>query len=56
MNKIKKQLGWQPKTSFAKGIKKTIQWYQKNKKWLKNTQTGEYRKFYKQYYSKLGLK
>ena len=56
MNKIKKQLGWQPKISFAKGIKKTIQWYQKNKKWLKNTQTGEYRKFYKQYYSKLGLK
>ena len=55
MNKIKKQLGWQPKTSFAKGIKKTIQWYQKNKKWLENTQTGEYRKFYKQYYSKLGL-
>ncbi|MBA7517423.1 dTDP-glucose 4,6-dehydratase [subsurface metagenome] len=56
MNKIRKQLGWQPKTSFAKGIKKTIQWYQNNKKWLKNTQTGEYRKFYKQYYSKLGLK
>jgi dTDP-glucose 4,6-dehydratase len=56
MNKIKKQLGWQPKTSFAKGIKKTIQWYQKNKKWLESTQTGKYRKFYKQYYSKLGLK
>lgn len=56
MSKIKKQLGWQPKTSFARGIKKTIQWYQKNKKWLKNTQTGDYRKFYKQYYSKLGLK
>lgn len=56
MSKMKKQLGWQPKTSFARGIKKTIQWYQKNKKWLKNTQTGDYRKFYKQYYSRLGLK
>ena len=56
MNKIKKQLGWQPKTSFARGIKKTIDWYQNNKTWLENTQTGAYRKFYKQYYSKLGLK
>jgi len=56
MSKIKKQLGWQPKTSFARGIKKTIDWYKNNKTWLRNTQTGAYRKFYKQYYSKLGLK
>ncbi len=56
LNKIKQQLGWHPTTSFATGIKKTIEWYQKNKKWLRNTRTGEYRKFYKKYYSKLGLK
>jgi dTDP-glucose 4,6-dehydratase len=56
ISKIKKHIDWQPKTSFARGIKKTIQWYQKNKTWLYNTQTGAYRKFYKQYYSKLGLK
>ena len=36
--------------------KKTIQWYVRNKQWLKNTQTGEYRRFYKKYYSQLGLK
>lgn len=56
LNKIKRQLNWHPKTSFAEGIKKTVQWYQKNRKWLKNTQTGEYRKFYKKYYRRLGLK
>lgn len=56
VNKIKKQLGWRPKTSFSTGLKKTINWYQRNKEWLKNTQTGAYRKFYKKYYSKLGLK
>ena len=55
-NKIMKQLNWQPKTSFAAGIKKTTKWYQENKIWLKNTQTGKYRNLYRKYYSKLGLK
>jgi len=56
INKIKKHLGWQPRTSFRDGIKKTISWYVKNKTWLQNTQSGAYRSFYKKYYSKLGLK
>ena len=56
IRKIKKHPGWQPQTSFQTGIKKTIEWYQNNRTWLHNTQTGAYRKFYKQYYSRLGLK
>ncbi|EIJ66941.1 dTDP-glucose 4,6-dehydratase [Candidatus Nitrosopumilus salaria BD31] len=28
-----RSLGWKPKTSFEEGIKKTIEWYQKNKLW-----------------------
>lgn len=53
-NKVKR-LGWRPGTQFTRGIKKTIQWYRQNEQWLKNTQTGEYRRFYKTYYSQLGL-
>ena len=30
-NKIKKKLGWVPKTNFKRGIKLTFQWYLKNK-------------------------
>jgi dTDP-glucose 4,6-dehydratase len=56
INKIKKDLGWQPQISFRNGIKKTIAWYMKNKPWLKNTQSGVYRSFYKKYYSQLGFK
>ncbi len=56
IRKVKTELGWQPKTSFTTGIKKTILWYRRNARWLKNTQTGAYRTFYKKYYSKLGLK
>lgn len=54
--KIKKHIGWKASTSFITGIKKTAVWYQRNKTWLKNTQTGAYRSFYRQYYSNLGLK
>lgn len=32
-SKIKKDLGWKPKVSFDDGIKKTIEWYKKNKEW-----------------------
>lgn len=54
--KIKRHTGWKPRTSFITGIKKTLNWYRDNETWLKNTQTGAYRSFYKKYYSKLGLK
>ena len=32
--KIKDELGWEPKTKFADGIIKTIQWYVNNPEWL----------------------
>ena len=35
-NKIKKELGWRPKTNFKKGIKLTIDWYLKNKNYYKS--------------------
>jgi dTDP-glucose 4,6-dehydratase len=35
-NKIKKKLGWQPKTSFSKGIKLTVDWYFENKSYYKS--------------------
>ena len=35
-NKIKKKLKWQPKTSFANGIKKTFEWYLDNNNYYKS--------------------
>ena len=55
LNKIRRQLGWHPSKSFTTAILRTIEWYQNNQKWLKNTQNGQYRKFYRTHYSKLGL-
>ena len=34
-NKIKKSLGWKPRTNFRQGIKLTFEWYLKNRKYFK---------------------
>lgn len=49
--KIKRELGWEPTTSFDSGIKKTIQWYLDNKKWWQNIISGEYKTYYKKMYA-----
>jgi dTDP-glucose 4,6-dehydratase len=49
--KIKEELGWYPETKFEDGIKKTIEWYLKNREWLKNVTSGEYQKYYEKMYS-----
>ncbi len=55
VTKIKKELTWHSRTSFSEGLKRTIAWYVNNQEWLRNAQTGAYRKFYKKYYGSLGL-
>ena len=37
-NKIKSSIGWQPKTDFKNGLKRTINWYLNNKNWCKKIQ------------------
>ena len=41
-NKIKKKLGWKPKTKFSDGIKLTIDWYLKNKTYYKTLSKKRY--------------
>lgn len=48
--KIKRELGWEPSYSFAKGIKETIYWYLENKEWLDKVRKGEYREYYLRVY------
>lgn len=48
--KIKTDLGWKPQHSFEIAIKKTIQWYIENKSWWEEIISGEYLKYYKQWY------
>ncbi len=48
--KIAKELGWEPKTRFDDGIKKTIQWYLDNRSWWEEILNGEYQNYYAQMY------
>ena len=49
--KIKRDLGWYPETTFEVGIKKTIQWYLNHKEWMENVTSGAYQEYYQMMYS-----
>jgi dTDP-glucose 4,6-dehydratase len=48
--KLKKELGWTPRESFKSGLRKTIQWYLKQKQWVENIKTGSYQAWIKEQY------
>ena len=50
-SKIRRQLGWQPLTSFEDGIRRTIDWYRSNTMWLDHARSGEYRNYYERHYT-----
>lgn len=52
ISKIEKELGWKPKEIFEAGLKKTVQWYIDNPKWVESIITGEYRNWIEQNYEK----
>jgi dTDP-glucose 4,6-dehydratase len=49
-SKIKKELGWQPKTKFEEGVELTIKWYLENKSWVISVLSGEYLSFFEKNY------
>ena len=42
-DKIRNELGWQPKYNYEEGIKETIRWYLNNEQWMKRVASGDYR-------------
>lgn len=48
--KIRTELDWKPEISLTEGLRRTINWYEKNKGWLDAVRDGEYRSFYEKYY------
>lgn len=41
--KISRELGWEPRESFASGIARTVAWYLDNQTWCDRVQSGSYR-------------
>ena len=50
-SKIKNELGWQPRTSFEDGMRKTVEWFESNESWWRDVKSGEYQKYYEKQYS-----
>lgn len=45
-DKIRNELGWQPKFNYEDGIKETIHWYLSNKEWMEQVTSGYYQQYY----------
>ena len=48
--KAKKELGYQPEFRFDTYLEKTIEWYKDNQEWWKRIKSGEYQKYYREWY------
>ncbi len=42
-SKLKRELDWEPKESFATGMRHTVQWYLDNDDWVRRVMDGSYR-------------
>jgi dTDP-glucose 4,6-dehydratase len=49
--KIERELGWRPVETFDSGIKKTVQWYLDNQKWVAEVQSGAYQTWLEKNYN-----
>jgi dTDP-glucose 4,6-dehydratase len=43
--KIERELGWQPRQTFAAGLRKTIQWYLDNAEWGERAKSGSHQEW-----------
>jgi len=48
--KIHRELGWEPRHSFAESLQRTIEWYIKNESWWRRVKSGEYLEYYRKLY------
>jgi dTDP-glucose 4,6-dehydratase len=47
---IESELGWRPRETWETGLKKTIEWYRENTRWLERTRSGDYQDYYREQY------
>ncbi|HEX8370699.1 MAG TPA: dTDP-glucose 4,6-dehydratase [Pyrinomonadaceae bacterium] len=48
--KIEREIGWKPLTTWEAGLQKTIDWYLDNQDWVSRVRDGKYRDYYQSMY------
>jgi dTDP-glucose 4,6-dehydratase len=51
-DKIRSELGWEPRTRFADGLPRTVAWYRENSWWWEPIRSGAYREYYERHYGR----
>jgi dTDP-glucose 4,6-dehydratase len=54
-SKIRAELGWVPRESFASGLAKTVRWYLDHAAWVEDVASGAYRTWVERNYGKRGV-
>jgi dTDP-glucose 4,6-dehydratase len=49
--KITRETGWRPETTFEEGLRRTIGWYRENGGWLERVRSGAYQEYYTRNYT-----
>jgi dTDP-glucose 4,6-dehydratase len=51
-DKLRAELGWEPRMGFDEGLAETVAWYRDNEWWWTPIRSGEYREYYERQYGR----
>ena len=51
-DKLRDELGWEPRIGFEEGLRRTVDWYRDNEAWWAPIRSGEYREYYERQYGR----
>ena len=51
-DKLRSELGWEPRVRFDEGLGRTVDWYRENEWWWGPIRSGAYRQYYEQHYGR----
>jgi dTDP-glucose 4,6-dehydratase len=49
-SRVRRELGWEPRESFASGLRRTISWYLDNREWIDHVRNGSYQAWIREQY------
>src|SRR3954452_1926784 len=51
-DKLRAELGWEPRVRFPDGLERTVDWYRQNEWWWEPIRSGAYRDYYERQYGR----